>query len=165
MSGVLVQACCAEPWPLAVLTAPPSDPPSPITLAAVESVFLERPSFDSTLPMMLRVLASRSSPAITQVSVDAVESVMRQETVPGWVNQMMNLLEARLGVEVPKAMYTAPRKNGGSWVENLLDEMKQRPEEQRAHWELLKTRAKLTPKPLADFQIAPKSRSGGETPL
>jgi hypothetical protein len=143
---------------------PSTEPASPIVLAAVESAFLERPSFDSTLPMMLRLLASSSSPAVTRVAADALESVMRVGPAPWWADETMNLLEVRLDLSPPDEP-DAGFDKGLSWLERATVTREQREKTVQTRWAALKARAKLTPKPRADFRPASRSRSGGDSPL
>jgi hypothetical protein len=126
----------------------PSEPLSPITIAAVESAFLERPSFDSTVPMMLKLLASRPSPAVTQMAADVLESVLL-EAAPWWTEETMRLLEVRLGVAKDTPSHPPIFMSG--------DERKQA-------WQALKARARLKPTVRPDYRPPHPSRTGGKTP-
>ncbi len=142
----------------------PSEAPSPITLAAIESAFLERPSFDQTVPMMLRLLASRPSPAITTLAFDILESVLRVGSAPWWADEAMDLIEARLGASPPK-----PEKPGEPLAAevsrvNAMSTFEEREAAGQARWEALKARAKLTPKVRDDYQRPHPSGTGGQTP-
>ncbi|MBL8919159.1 MAG: hypothetical protein JNJ54_09890 [Myxococcaceae bacterium] len=142
----------------------PSEPLSPITLAAVESAFLEQPSFDATVPMMLNVLASRPAPAITQLTVDILESVMRANPAPWWTDEAMTLLEARLGATARSHPAGADPLDAELERVGAMMTFEERERALQARWEALKVRAKLSPQVRDDFQRPHPSRTGGQTP-
>ena len=142
----------------------PSEPLDPITLAAIEGAFLERPSFDETVPMMLRLLASRRSPAITQLAFDILESVLRVGSAPWWTDEAMDLVEARLGAPTPKPGNPGEPLAAEVARVNVMSSFEEREAAAQARWEALKARAKLTPSGRVDYQPPHPSRTGGQTP-
>jgi hypothetical protein len=59
--------------------------------------FIERPSTDRTLPMLLHLFEGRPSHALDRAAMAAVEGILAEDTLPWWVDEALERLLRRLG--------------------------------------------------------------------
>jgi hypothetical protein len=127
---------------------------------------VKAPSFDITLPQMLRLLKGRPSPEVTAAAASAIETVLNSSTSPFWMDGALDLLAERLGngpapevipkdpLEAEVALVAGP---SGESSEEREDRVQQR-------WETLKRKHGLTPRVLEGFRREGWTGSGAQTP-
>jgi hypothetical protein len=137
--------------------------------AALAEAFIAEPSYDSTLPMVLRVLEANASPAVTEAAVDAFETVLRSGSAPHWADEAMTLISERLG--------TPAQPEPAASDETLLALEVERARRGRAgpsvdedsaaqlRWDTLKAQHRLHPHPRVDDARRPRTHTGGDSPL
>jgi hypothetical protein len=145
-------------------------------LAQVEAAFVRAPSYDSTLPQMLRLLKSRKSVAVTQAASDAIETALSGASTSYCMPEAIDLLAERLEnkkAEPPINLET----QAGSLDERVAAEAKlaartplkrstvEREESDQRVWAALKQRHKLQPRIRSDFQRELPTATGGDTSL
>jgi len=65
--------------------------------------FVEQPSVDRTLPMVLALFAGRPHHALDRAAIAALEGVLLRDQPPWWIGEAMGLLLQRLGDPAPEA--------------------------------------------------------------
>jgi len=65
--------------------------------------FIERPSLDRTLPMILALFEGRPHHALDRAAIAAVEGVLLRDEMPWWIGETLERLLRRLGDPDPKA--------------------------------------------------------------
>jgi hypothetical protein len=116
---------------------------------ALAKAFLSAPPVDSALPIMLRALQEVRDARVTAAAVDAFQAVLDARHFPWWGKEALGLIAARLGEPAdggtlsPLAQ-TFEDTATASWPLRAGDT---EAEVQRA-WIELKTRHRLTPRPL-----------------
>ena len=139
---------------------------SPAVLAELELIMVQAPSFDRTLPQMLRLLRGRPSAAVTNAAVNAIETILRNSTAPSWMDETIDLLVERLGQgPVPDLISRDPLEAESALVlEPFRESAQARKERVQKRWEAIKRKAGLKPQVLEDFQREVWTGTGGQTP-
>ena len=65
--------------------------------------FIEEPSLDRTLPMLLALFEGRPHHALDRAAITAVGGLLAQDTIPWWIGEALEPLLRRLGDADPKA--------------------------------------------------------------
>ncbi|MFT3709983.1 MAG: hypothetical protein QM817_20315 [Archangium sp.] len=71
--------------------------PSPELLKRIETDFVERPSFDETLVMTLRLLRGRRNAEVTKTAIDAFDTALAEGNTALWGEYAIDEIETRLG--------------------------------------------------------------------
>lgn len=138
---------------------------SPDTLAELERIMVKAPSFDETLPQMLRLLKGRPAPEITSAAVNAIETVLRGSTAPYWMDETLDLLAERLGNgPAPSNIPEDPFDAEVALVSGSDESREAREERVQQRWETLKRKAGLKPRVLEDFRHEEWTGTGAQTP-
>ena len=74
-----------------------------VEFEAIARGFVERPSLDRTLPMILALFEGRPHHALDRAAIAAVEGVLVRDRTPWWIGEALELLLSRLGDPDPKA--------------------------------------------------------------
>jgi hypothetical protein len=74
-----------------------------IQFEAIARGFVERPSLDRTLPMILALFEERPHSALDRAAIAAVEGVLLWDKTPWWIGETLERLLRRLGDPDPKA--------------------------------------------------------------
>lgn len=137
------------------------------TWGQLEAIFVASPSYDETLPQMLRLLQGRKSAAITQAGVDALETVLQGSSAPWWADEVMDLLVERL--DGPKPAPVVPEDALEAEAANVMrgrDETKEaRDERFQSSWDAFKKQHNLRPRVRDDYVRTTYTGTGAQTPL
>ncbi|MEW5737739.1 MAG: hypothetical protein AB1938_02375 [Myxococcota bacterium] len=137
------------------------------TLEQLEAIFVATPSYDETLPQMLRLLQDRKSAAITQAGVDALETVLHNSSAPWWTDEVLDLLAERLaGPKPPPVVPADPLEAEMAHVLRGRGETKEaRDERLQSSWDAFKKRHGLEPRLRDDYVRTKHTGTGAQTPL
>ncbi len=137
------------------------------TLSELEQIMITAPSYDSTLRQLLAILAQRPNAAVTSAAADAIESVMTGSVAPYWMDEVMDLVEERLGkAPAPTSLPSDPIEAEVKLAKAPWEEPPQEREGRlQKRWDALKKAHRLTPKVRGDWSPTRWVGVGGETPL
>jgi hypothetical protein len=140
-------------------------------LKLLADAFVQAPTRDRTLSLMLAVLRDHPSNAVDTTALSALETILREpEGVPWWTEQTMKLVARRLGKPLLPPEPSKPQGDKASKEEAEAEEETHYEghdafsARMRQQWEAFKKANQLSPTPLSIPPRRGPTSVGGETP-